>query len=650
MKTCPTRRAAGYASLPIVTGIALMLTFSVTMLFKQTLMNRDQASRTQLKADYHQREEALLRALVAVFPEKAIACMKANYAASEEHDWESVFSEAIRLSSASNRLSPEMMATLSLTGRRKGDVGEHNEAEVESWITSLSGQPGRVTPGTSDYADIFNQPAFAGKVPPLLDMDAALQSADALRPHITPLKRYTTQVPGLLADVTAHPIYNLIPYPNVRFGYASPGEPFVAKRNWWAFTVNYGNRGSSVARHYVLSLYEVPSQMPIEAATFASIGQHQDGTAWNSDTVSIQGAVYADQMRVEGSFGAERLAGRSGIDLAGEMDIGGVSVGSDFDALGERERLQAAQGTDALPIALSANSGRLSFLPLPTGSSYLTRAPAGATLNAWETYIAGGSRCPITVEATNVVSFEDQTPTAIRVRFRNPAGSPVQVTLQREVNWPTVFEPGGEQMPFQTELTNNSRSCLTLLPSLLNDWLLAQGGAGVATNNSIHFGVDASANPLTVRVPSDPPAEEDLCIIIRRGKDITGYTAGLSIVCPLRLYVGDDLNAIPAASVPAGSGLAAGTEFYPPLSIFASELRVGTTGYIRPVDHRGQIGSLATGGTGTPWQPLDIKSGSDDLVHTDSISAELAPLRSPAELPPIHPMNWLVVIEEIPQD
>jgi hypothetical protein len=37
-------------------------------------------------------------------------------------------------------------------------------------------------------------------------------------------------------------------------------------------------------------------------------------------------------------------------------------------------------------------------------------------------------------------------------------------------------------------------------------------------------------------------------------------------------------------------------------------------------------------------------------VHSDSISADLKPLRSPAELPPVHPMNWLVVIEEIPQD
>jgi hypothetical protein len=37
-------------------------------------------------------------------------------------------------------------------------------------------------------------------------------------------------------------------------------------------------------------------------------------------------------------------------------------------------------------------------------------------------------------------------------------------------------------------------------------------------------------------------------------------------------------------------------------------------------------------------------------VHAEMINAQLAPLRSPAELPPVHQMNWLVVIEEILSD
>lgn len=647
MKFRPRNNAAGYVSLPIVTGLAIMFTLSLSMLFKSTLMNRDQASKTQLRVDYHQREEALLRALTAIFPSKAMACMKANHADGAEHAWSTIFAEAVTLSSSSQRLSPEILQALSLGGKLSGDVGDHSSSEVRSWITSLTGEEGRVTPGTSAYADVFALPAFAGNVPPLLDASAELQTADALRPIVTPLKRYATQVPGLLADVSAHPVYNLIPYPNIRFGYAAPGEPFVAKRNWWAFTVNYGSSDSTVARHYVLSLYEIPSQMPIEAATFAAIGTHQDGTAWNASTVSIEGSVYASRMSVAGAYGAARLAGRSGIEMAADLELGGVSVGADFDAMGERERLQAEQGTDVLPVALSANSGRLTFLPLPTGADYLRRRAPGSTLNAFEEYTAGGQRCRITVEATAMVSYADQTPTAIRVRFPTAAGGTGEVTLQRGSNWPTVFETGGSAIPFQTELTNNSRSCLTFHPSLLNAWLLTKGGASVATNNSVFFSTDAALSPLTVRLPSDPPVPEDLCVILRKGKDLTAYTAGLSIVTPLRVYVGDDLNAVAAAVPPAGSGLPAGSVYYPALSIFAAELRVGTTAVNRPIAHHGQLGTLATAVNGA-WQPLDMKSGSDDAVHSDSISAHLKPLRSPAELPPVHPMNWLVVIEEIP--
>lgn len=650
MKRFSPTSDSGYASLPIVTGLAVMFTLSLTMLFKTALINRDQAAKSQLRVDYRHREEALLRALIATFPEKAIKCMKANYAEGESYSWSNIFADAVALSASSQRLSSEALQELGLEGRFSADVGDDNEQNVTSWITSLTGEPGKVTPGTTRYSDVFALPAYASKVPPLLDADEMMQTADSQRPIVSRQKRYSTQTSDLLADVSIHPTYNLIPYPNIRFGYAAPGEPFVAKRNWWAFTVTYGNTTTNVARHYVLSLYEIPSQMPIEASTFASIGTHQNGTAWNSDAVNIEGSVYGSRLSISGSsYGATRLAGRSGIEMTTSLNLGGVIVGSDFDALGERERLQAERRSEMLPVALSANSGRLTFLPMPTGSSYLQRSHSSNTLTAFENYIAGGQLCTITVEATDMVSYQDQTPTQIRIRYYKIDGNIGEVVLQRDSNWPTILEPGGSEVPFQTELTNNNRSCLTFYPSLLDAWLIKQGGDGVDVNNSIHFSVDPSLAPLNVRAVSSPPTADDTCIIIRQGKNLTNYVAGLSIVTPLRVYVGDDLNAIAAPNPPAGSGMTASNAFYPPLSIYAAELRVGTTGFNRPIEHHGQLGSLAAN-TSSIWQPLDMKSGSDDAVHADSISADLKPLRSPAELPPIHPMNWLVVIEEIPQE
>lgn len=641
--------SSGYAALPAVAGVALMLTMSLTMLFKSSLLTRDQAAKTQLRMDYHQREEALMRAIVAVFPSHAAAAMRADHAASEDYSWDSIFAEAVALSAVSERLPPDLLDSLSLRSARQADVGDNADNLVRSWMTSLSGEAGRVTPGTTAFADVFQQTAFAGRVPPLLEMSESLMEADALRPVVTPEKRYASQAAGLLADVGAHPVYNLIPYPNIRFGYAEPGQPFVAKRNWWAFSVNYGGPRQPVTRHYVLSLYEVPSQMPIEAATFAAIGQHQDGVAWNVERVRIEGGVYADAMAVQSSsYGATRLAGRNGITMDGPLDVGGVQVDADFDAIGVREQLQALQQSDVLPVALSANSGRLAFLPLQPGNAFLLR-PEPGTRSVWERYLDGAGHCCVTVEAVEMVSLGDQTPTALRIRFQNAAAGVSEVILRRGVNWPSIFDAGGDTMPFQTELTDNSRSCLTFLPSLLNDWLLANGGASIATNNTFWFGVDAAADPETVQPLNDPPDPEDMCVILRRGGDLTAYTNGLAIVAPLRVYVGDDLNAVPAAGPPAGSGLDEGAEFYPPLSIFAAEVRIGTTVVNRLVEHHGQIGTLSKTGPAA-WQPLDIKLGSDDAVHSDNISADLKPLRSPAELPPIHQMNWLVVIEEITRD
>jgi hypothetical protein len=647
------RTRHGFASLPAVTAVALMLTLSLMMLFKVGLVNRDQAAKAELRTDYSQREEALLRALVAVFPRKAIACMKADHAASEDYTWDRIFTESMAMANAAESLPDDVVTDLGLESMRRGDVADIDAGKVGTWITSLTDVPGRVTPGTESYADIFESAGLTAKVPPFLATTSTLEDADAIRPVVTTTKHYYAQDAGLLADVTKYGVYNLIPYPNIRFGYATPGQPFVAKRNWWAFKIKFGDSAGAhqgdavpvVEKRYVLSLYEIPSQLPIEGAAFAEIGKHQDGVAWNAAAITIAGGVYADRLSVSGGFGAERMAGKESIELEQRMTLDGIEVGDDFDEAGVREQMQVDRRSDTLPIALSANSGRLTFMPIHRGDAFLNKATSP---NTWDTYSLGSEQCGVTVEATSMVSLEDQTPTAIRVRFATPGGGAGEVTLQRGTNWPTQLETGGDVIPFQTELTGGNRACLTIYPAVLNAWLLSVGGASVETNHSIFIRPDPSGDPLIVKSLASPPDDVDMSVIIRKGKDLTSFTAGLSIVAPLRVYVGDDLNEVPAA-VPNGSGLATTAEYYPPLSIFSAELRIGTTTFNRPFEHHGQIMTLRSGGTDV-WQPLDVKSGSDDTVHTDTIAADLKPLQSPAELPPVHQMNWLIVIEEIPRE
>ncbi len=645
----------GFAALPIVSAMGLLFTITLLFLLRSSLLNRDQIAKTQLRTDYQQREETLLRALVAVLPQAAIACMKADYAESDKYSWNAIFLQAQSMASVATALPENLKAMIGLNNARNGNTADTSPELSGTLVTSLGGIVGEVTPGTTDYSAAFNDPKFAGKVPPLLTAPSQLQAADSHRPIVARTKTYATQAPGLLADFTKFPIYNYIPYPNIRFGYAAPGQPIVAKRNWWAFAVTFGTQSTGekqavqpLTKYYVISLYEIPSQLPIEAATFAQIGTYQNGNPWDSAGISISGGVYADQISLNNTFGSSRISGKQSITLVAPVTLNGTQVGNDFDQAGVRELLQVQANSEVLPVALSANSGRLNFQAIQRGTQFLQRTSEVPSSNAWENYSKGAERCTITVRATSMVSQVDQTPTTIRVSFITPSGTSKEVVLQRGSNWPSIIQAGGTVIPFQTELTDSNHSSLTFYPTLLDSWLQSQGGAPVSVNNSLHFRTDDSTDPSTVQPLSESPLPDNMAIIIRKGQNLTPYSSGLAIVSPLRIYVGDDLNVVPANAAPAGAALPTGTVYYPPLSIFAAELRIGTTSAIRPFDLHGQISTLTRTGSVT-WRPMDIKSGSDETTHTDSITADLKPLASPADLPPVHQMNWLIVIEEIPR-
>ncbi|MFT5469963.1 MAG: hypothetical protein ACI8UO_005087, partial [Verrucomicrobiales bacterium] len=46
-------------------------------------------------------------------------------------------------------------------------------------------------------------------------------------------------------------------------------------------------------------------------------------------------------------------------------------------------------------------------------------------------------------------------------------------------------------------------------------------------------------------------------------------------------------------------------------------------------------------------RPLDFRAGTYEEVTPNLITADLKSIRSPAELPPISLMNWLIVVEEV---
>jgi hypothetical protein len=170
------------------------------------------------------------------------------------------------------------------------------------------------------------------------------------------------------------------------------------------------------------------------------------------------------------------------------------------------------------------------------------------------------------------------------------------------------------------------------------------GTGGVTLNKSLYI-KPLSGEP-TVLIPSIPSAEADMAVSLRGGKDLTPFTAGFSLVSRYRVYIADTLNDVPATT-PTNAGLPSGHVFYPPLSIFAPEKRFGESLIVdQPVELTGQLNSLKTETTDTV-NPLEFMGGDDERIASSQIDATLTSLKSPAELPPVHLMNWLVTIEEV---
>jgi hypothetical protein len=249
------------------------------------------------------------------------------------------------------------------------------------------------------------------------------------------------------------------------------------------------------------------------------------------------------------------------------------------------------------------------------------------------------------VEIREMFDVDDQIPVSFRFHYFTNNNSREYIDYTRGVNWPSEIEAGGNFFPFQTDTLENGRNVLVVNLDRLADFLDSiPDAAGSSVNNSLYL--YPNSDEATIIEPSVPSAETDLAVTLRGGKDLTAFTTGFSVVTDMRLYIAESLNDV-ATTPPLNSNLPAGSEFFPPLSIFAPEKRFGETGAIStPVNLRGQISSLKNSASDT-FNPLELIGADDNRVESDLMEAELVDLHSPAELPPIHLMNWLITIEEI---
>ena len=671
MKTTSATQSAasrGYATMAIVSSISLIIISMLAFNIIGNIRSIDSQAKAQVKQDFSQKEDAILNSLIHIVPNKAIGAMQ-RYSANnpENFTWDTIFEEAMAMANAEQSISPQLLNSLNLGTAITANSGDTSYETVANFVNAPvvthDGSSNRVNGGNWWEYMMLGNARVGTKVPAALQLSYSDYLLDKQYPIISLDKKHVnwyTKGLGLSAD--AYPLYNLIQYPDVKFGYKRPGEYFVAKRNWWVFSLTFGQHNQQqtgippVTKDYVISIYEVPSQIPLSGDALLKIGQFADGTAW--ENVSLDGSVYAESLETEGtvSLTSGAISARKDVTLNDSTSVEGRAVTDGFDAMGQRESrvVDATSGavsdSDFYDASTGGNVGKVAFIPINRGNTTLINGSDGLrseriSPTGWNWYSRAAPKAQMTLEIRNVADVDDQMPTQIRFRYRNTSNSLVTVTYTRGSNWPSEQEAGGSTFPFQSDELDNTRKALIVhmdrLPAFINS--LANTG-GVEMNNSLYIfnGTFNSA----VAVPEIPSRDNDMAVSLRGGKDMTAFTSGFSLVSRYRVYIADSLNSIPA-TVPANAGLPAGTVFYPPLSIFAPEKRFGESLTVRnPVQISGQLSSLKIGNADT-INPLEFLDGSDTRVAADKINADLKTLSSPAELPPIHMMNWLVTIEEI---
>ncbi len=711
----PQGKRGAVSMLMVITVGTVLLVLSLYT-YRQAIATHETTASIQLNADYREKEDAILRSIVTMLPNRAILAMKSGSSNNSSQWrpllWNSIFDDAIDLANARTSISEDLKNSIGLDNlitANAGDSALNNYglafSPIQNDTITSSYSTWRISAGINRDLD--------GNFPPPLEVnDGWVNSLDSYFPIITHGKRYGDLADGDVGlDPDEYPNFNLLKYPQINFGYAQPGEDFVAKRNWWAFSMNLAESDDAVTgasrmrRDFVVSIYEVPSQLAISASSFMSLGQFGTGEDWTN--VTISGGVFAGSAVVEGDTSLSALASRRSMTLSADSSIGGKSFDSSPFTPGLREQYQVTEG-DFFPVSLASEAGRVAFIPINRGQAYFDRFAHSTETNtlsptSWNNYSVGALQCAMQLDIVDCVNSTDSTPTDLRFSYYKngvresidlsldvgnyPGLPPGYVFVCNEyethdfgtavvdvaygINGSYAFQSGvtgqvtfenarfGDpavgflkagyykpSYPWEVRTLGNGKQCIVIFPQRFEAFLDLIEADDTSINNSLVVNVDdtTETGSLNLDKPAIPSTDLDYGLVIEECADMTSFSRGFSLVTNLRTYIGDDFNVTPMASPPAGYTPAG--EYYPPISLFAPEKRYGVEMDPFQIDVTGQIGSLEDE-DGNMIRPLDSKGASGTDYTGNRITVNLNSIPHPAELPPITMMNWLITIEEV---
>jgi hypothetical protein len=447
-----------------------------------------------------------------------------------------------------------------------------------------------------------------------------------------------------------------LPYPNIRFGYKQPGNLFVARRVWWCIPVVYQpaqpnaeyqaitdpasvNSYQIAQANYVLSVYEIPSQLPISGNANLMIGADTSLTPWGSN-ISVTGSISGNRITLSGGS-YSGVSSRQQVQVVNPATVGGVAysvdnTGSAFDQPGTREQMAAAPTQTpgaAAPVSVAGNDGKALLVPVMPGSDFYIPAPGAPT--HWDLYARPYYRCRIRV----MINTDSTTGafTGVQIIYLPDTSSkPDQI-----IGFPDSAATKTQPIP------------LTSLASYGMNYTNTATGGNILVidvpNMVSALGTPASLYSIYVGPnPSNIGSNPSIGVAITDTNDLSAFTSGLSIVTNQTLYLLDSFNQgkndtktgllIPGSVVP--------TSLYAPLVVCggnsATNPQVNLTGQGGIVS---QVAVVATPGS-TPVNPLNFTNVNGNPIGLSNTNATLTEVTNPTQIPPITALNLLFTIEK----
>jgi hypothetical protein len=683
-----SERGASLIMLVAIIGLAFVVTVAGFLVAASD--SQDTARLASAKVDIATREDALMREILLQTAEGMLPSTT-DGSSGPVLTWTQIMTNAVNALNATTYVDPVELAALQAAGTIPTTVTLANTGDTGGTLLSIFQGYNNEVPygGTSGLANLVPvNAALAAVEPPLMNWSGTgLTAANAL---LNPQEfflgsLYTAIATPVPTALSSSKRWGLILYPNIRFGYKNIGDPFIARRVWWRIPLVYSTlqqtkedqgganmiyRYPSAAANYVLSAYEIPSQLPISGNANLQIGNNTDGTTWGTgvtisgSTAGTLGSIYASQIQLAGgTYGG--ISSRQAVNVLNPATVAGTPYSnSAFDAIGTRENMALTQATSgAAAISVSGNDGKVLVVPVAPGNQFYMTAPGGpGTETHWDLYARPYYRCRIRILISgtnstviynpyaspqmsaaanagaitvNVLVLPDTTSKPDQILgFSDSAATPATGSPYTQLSY---SDPAGTLPPWMTYTSTGYATGPTASRNILliNVGLMVSTLGSPSQLYSIYIGSNPTTEPLFPATANDPG------VAITNANDLSLFTSGLSIVSNQTLYL---LNAF--------NQNASSTQYA--TSIFAPDVRYGISG-VTPVSTTvvGQISvdqasALLQGSPSpTPGSPLQFLDADGTKISTSTNTFTLSEISNPTptQMPPITRLTLLFTIE-----